>query len=286
VLHFRHIVLLSIPPFLALAALRPCEAQEPLSASERQEFNYAFATQIGSGIYDISGRTLQVYRLPLSVSFPQSEDTERGWRLMFPMTFGFFDLQAEDIFDSSSLGENIATFSLVPGVEFLVPVRDSWLLKPFAEAGYVWDRSGEADAAIYSTGLLSRIAFEDGGFNMVVGSGLTYALVDPASHAGADGMVGLEAAFAASHLFGKTGQGQADYEPYLAVRAFFGGVDEPLGAGSNTLVEYEAGVTFGSREAVKFWGIPLPRVGLGYVFGRELSSLRIVFGIPAESLRR
>ncbi len=269
-----------------LAAIRPGEAQEPLSASERQEFNYAFATQIGSGIYEISGRTLQVYRLPVSMSFPQPEGAERGWRLTLPMTFGFFDLHAEDIFDGG-LQENIATFSLVPGVEFLVPVRDRWLLKPFAEAGYVWDRSGEADAAIYSAGLMSRVDFEAGGFDMVLGNGLTWAFVDPVSPTERDDMVGLEGAFAASHLFGKGDREQADYEPYLAARVFFGGVEQPLpGGGSNLLVEYEVGMTFGSREPVRFWGIPLPRLGLGYVFGPGLSSLRIVFGIPAESLRR
>lgn len=282
-LRVRRIVILMI---LALAATRPCEAQEPLTSSERQQFNYAFATQIGSGIYDISGRTLQVYRLPVSVSFRQSEGTERGWRLILPMTFGFFDLQQEDIFDSG-LRENIATFSLASGVEFLLPIRDRWLLKPFAEAGYIWDRSGEADAAIYSAGMMSRVEFAGGGFDMVLGSGLTYALVDPASHPGRNDMVGLEGAFAASHLFGKSDQGRADYEPYVAARVYFGGVDQPLeGGGSNPLVEYEAGMTFGAREPVKLWGIPLPRIGLGYVFGRELSSVRIVFGLPAESLRR
>ena len=285
-LRVRRIVALSFLVIPAIAAIRPCEAQEPLSSSERQHLNYAFATQIGSGIYDISGRTLQVYRLPVSVSFPQSEDAESGWRLTLPMTFGFFDLNAEDIFDSG-VRENIATFSLVPGVEFLVPVRDRWLLKPFVEAGYVWDRTGDADAAIYSAGVMSRVAFGNGGFEMVVGSGLTYALVDPVSLPGRDGIVGLEGAFAASHLFGKPGEGQADYEPYLAVRAFLGGVDEPLtGEGSNTLVEYEAGMTFGSREPARFWGIPMPRLGVGYVFGPDLSSVRIVLGIPAESLRR
>ena len=76
--------------FFALAlpvlAARPCRADQPLTLSEQQEFNYAFATQVGSGIYTISGRTLQVYRLPLSTTFRNSEDSRAGWRLTFPMT--------------------------------------------------------------------------------------------------------------------------------------------------------------------------------------------------------
>lgn len=269
-------------------AAPPCRADQPLTLSEQQEFNYAFATQVGSGIYNISGRTLQVYRLPLSYKFRDSEEGRAGWRLTVPMTFGFFNFDSEDVLNSN-LGENVATFSLVPGAEILVPVREHWLLKPFAEAGYVWDRGGDADAAIYTAGLRSRFDFTGGGFDMVLGNGLTYALVDPSGSASRDAMVALEAAFTASHLFGPAGQGpsQADYEPYFVGRAYFGGEDQPLlGEKSNTLVQYEVGMTFGSRDPMKVWKIPLPRIGVGYVFGQDLAALRIVFGAPAASLRR
>ena len=44
-------------------------AQAALRASEEQLVNYAYATQLGSGVYDISGRTLQIYRLPFGYTF-------------------------------------------------------------------------------------------------------------------------------------------------------------------------------------------------------------------------
>jgi hypothetical protein len=263
----------------------PCRADQPLTFSERQEFNYAFATQVGSGIYTVSGRTLQVYRLPLSYAFRDSEEGRAGFRLTFPMAFGFYNFDPEDVL-SSSLDEDVATFSLVPGTEVLVPVSPHWLLKPFAEAGYVWARGGDADAAIYSAGLRSRFDCKGGGFDMAVGTGLNYALVDPPG-SGRDAMVALEAAFTASHPFGQGAQAQADYEPYFVGRVYFGGEDHPLpGQGSNTLVQYEAGMTFGSRGPMKLWKIPLPRIGVGYVVGHDLAALRIVLGTPAASLER
>jgi hypothetical protein len=284
-----------------IPAARPCHADQPLTLSEQQEFNYAFATQVGSGIYSISGRTLQVYRYPLSYSFRTSEEGRAGWRLTFPMTFGFYDFDSQDVLDSN-LRDSVATVSLVPGAEFLVPVRTHWLLKPFAEAGYVWDRDGGADAAIYSAGLRSRFDFQGGGFDMVLGNGLSYAVVDPSGSTGRDAMVAVEAAFTASHLFGRQGQvpgqgqgagqgqgpggSQADYEPYFVARVYLGGEDQPLASdGANTLVQYEVGMTFGSRGPMKLWKIPLPRLGVGYVFGQDLAVLRIVFGAPAQSLR-
>ena len=43
---------------------------------------------------------------------------------------------------------------------------------------------------------------------------------------------------------------------------------------------------FGSRDGVKIWKIPLPRVGVGHIFGNELSAIRLVLGLPSQSLQR
>jgi len=190
------------------------------------------------------------------------QEGRAGWRLTYPMTFGFYNFNSEDVLNSN-LGENVAT------------------LGP----------RGDADAAIYSAGLRSRFDFKGGGFEMVLGNGLSYALVDPAGSGSRDAMVALEAAFTASHLFAQSGQGhggtQADYEPYFVGRVYFGGQDHPLPSDqSTTLVQYEVGMTFGSRGPMKLWKIPLPRIGVGYVFGHDLAVLRIVFGAPAASLQR
>lgn len=187
----------------------------------------------------------------------------------------------------TGLRENVGTFSLVPGAEFLVHVSPHWLLKPFAEAGYLWSQGGDADAAIYSAGLRSRVDGTAGRFDWVAGAGLTWALVDPKAPAGRDSMVALEAAFTANHLFSHNGQAQADFEPYFVTRVYYGDDEHPLeGSGPDTLVQYEAGITFGSRGAMKLWKIPLPRLGVGYVVGHDLAALRIVLGTPAASLQR
>jgi hypothetical protein len=100
-------------------------------------------------------------------------------------------------------------------------------------------------------------------------------------------MVMAETAFSASHLFGSGRGAQADYAPYFVWRVYFGGIDQPLEGGDpNTLGQYEAGMTFGSRDPVRLWKIPMPRLGVAYLFGHDLSVIRIVFGIPAPSLKR
>ena len=45
-------------------------------------------------------------------------------------------------------------------------------------------------------------------------------------------------------------------------------------------LQYEIGLTLGSSQSRRIWGIPLPRVGIGYRFGSNLDVFRIVFGTP------
>jgi len=55
-------------------AARAAEPQ-PLTSSEQSVINFGFATQLGSGVYSVSGRTLQVYRLPFGYTFPAADES-------------------------------------------------------------------------------------------------------------------------------------------------------------------------------------------------------------------
>jgi hypothetical protein len=262
-------------------------AFDPLTLDEKRQFNWAFATEIGSGIYDISGRTLQVYQLPLSYTFRKPEGSRYGWRFTYPITFGFFSFSPDDIIESG-LSKNVATLSVVPGVELLMPVRDNWLLRPYAEAGRVWDRTGDVDAGIYSIGIRSRADFEAAAFHLTLGNGLISSLVDPNVRSGQDFMVMFETAFEAGHLFSSAGTSQADFRPYVIIHLYYTDTDHPFPASGSTGIvsQYEVGITFGSRGPLKVWGIGVPRIGVGYLFGHDLGVVRIVFGTPAPSLEK
>jgi hypothetical protein len=57
-----------------------------------------------------------------------------------------------------------------------------------------------------------------------------------------------------------------------------GPVDSARQGGSS--MQFEIGLTLGTTETLRVWRIPLPRVGIGYRFGGDLSVVRIVFGTP------
>ena len=65
----------------------------------------------------------------------------------------------------------------------------------------------------------------------------------------------------------------------MTLRAFFA----PKFSGTPEVeapTQYEVGVTFGTRPSIKLWKIPLPRLGLSYRFGEDLSAIRLIFGSP------
>jgi hypothetical protein len=78
---------------LAAAPAPAVRAQSLLSGDEQNVVNFAFATQLGSGIYSVSGRTLQIYRLPFDHTLRSTDEGRFGIELTLPVTLGFFDFK-------------------------------------------------------------------------------------------------------------------------------------------------------------------------------------------------
>ena len=81
------------------------EEDEAVGAS----VNYVFATDLGSGVYDLDGRTLQIYQLTYRKELREATPEKFGVEFELPVTFGFFDFKPVDV-----LSEGIPT----PGRQF------------------------------------------------------------------------------------------------------------------------------------------------------------------------
>jgi hypothetical protein len=265
-----------------LAVPDRASAQAPLSASEEQLVNYAFATQLGSGVYDVSGRTLQIYRLPFGHTFTQPSGTRPGIRLTLPLTIGFADFKPRDVLDTG-LPTDLDTLSFVPGIELDFALTPRWHLLPFAEAGRTWDLGGDSDATVYSFGahLLGLISWS--ALDLRFDFGAIYAAVEPRAELPSDDVVVLELGIEARHGLGLTLAGNPlDWGAYLLSQSFINRADEPVDRAPEQADHYqfETGVTIGPRSKMTVWRIPVPRLGLGYRFGNDLGVWRLVIGAP------
>lgn len=264
---------------LAAALTQEACAQAALTRAEQNVVNFAFATQLGSGVYSVSGRTLQIYRLPFSHTLKSADDSSVGIVLSLPVSFGFYDFELQDV-ANGNIPTNVDALSIVPGLTFVFELGPGWKLEPYVEAGISRARDTDADATVYAGGLVSLYEFDGLGFGWLLRNDLTYAGVDLRGAAASDRFTRFQTALSARRPFAR--ESRVDYLLY-AMNEYY--VDQPNGpvdsterAGSS--VQYEIGMTFGTTETQRIWRIPLPRVGIGYRFGSNLEVFRIVFGAP------
>ncbi len=270
-----------------LACLLACvgvaaNAQTPLTRSEQAFIDFGFASQLGSGVYTMAGRTLQVYRIPFGYEFDHADDARVRAKLTLPVTLGFLDFEAIDVVETG-LPDSLDSLSIVPGLMLEVLLSPRLRLQPFAEAGVARDRTSDLDQRIYSVGLRGLYDVSYGATGWQSYNELLYSHVDQRSLDRSDDFTRLRLGMTARRPFDSEGYGRrADFLAYAFSDVFVERPDGPLngeqhGGGDP---QFELGVTFGATEQIRVWRIPLPRIGLGYRFGSGISVYRLVFGAP------
>lgn len=266
---------------LLLLAATAAAAPAPLGRSEQAVLNFGFATQLGSGIYTLSGRTLQVYRLPFAYAVPHEEEAPLKVRLTLPLTIGFLDFKPQDVAETG-LPEQLDSFSFVPGVELDYLLNEHWAVQPFAEAGIARDRNTEVDQRVYSLGLRSRYDVERGPVAWQAYGEIVRVVVEQVSFDQTDDFTRLRIGLTARRPFAPAQSGRRpDFLLYGFTESFTDAPAGPAGEPDDGAeLQYEVGFTLGTTETIRVWRIPLPRVGFGYRFGNDLAVYRIVFGSP------
>jgi hypothetical protein len=267
--------------FLSIAGSGTVEAND----DDDGLIHYAFATFLGTGVYHTSGRTVQIYQLPMSYMLRDLENNNWGLLLRFPVTVGLFDFKFDDILDFD-LPDELETITFVPGLEFQFPVTDDWLLMPYGDFGFGKDLSGGDLTYIYSAGIGSKFYFAWKDKDFTLGNNLRYAGYRSSDGNGGDYYVsfetGLDMRFPSGFSVGGWETNFSlyainfiylkDLEFFRVVRNFFDPVEVYL--------QYEVGLTFGTKRIAKVWLFKIPRVGIGYRFGDNLSIVRLVLGMP------
>jgi hypothetical protein len=254
-------------------------AQSLLSRDEQNVANFAFATQLGSGVYSVSGRTLQIYRLPFSHTLKSTEDSGFAIELTLPVTFGFYDFELQDV-ANARIPTNVDALSFVPGLTLAFGLQPGWTLEPYVEAGIARARDAEADSNVYAAGLRSLYGFDRQGFDWLLRNDMVFAGVDVRGAERTNRFARFQTVVTARRPFAR--RSRVDYLVY-ALNDYY--VDQPDGPVDSAIrggspVQFEVGITLGTREPRRIWHIPVPRVGIGYRFGSDLEVFRIVIGTP------
>ena len=252
---------------LALAAPAGwCADVVPPQRDEVVSASYAFAHEIGSGVYESGGHALQVYRIPLS------RDMD-GWRLTLPVTVGLLDFRSSDVLQLN-LPSGIGSLSVVPGAEVDYQPADNWTVTPFVKAGYTISSKQAPDALQFGTGVRSRVHYDVADFY----TELNLALAVLRSAAPDDHFVRLRNGV--ERVLPGAQDSQWRYAPWVQVDTYLHAPRSPISGRPSQLVQTTLGVSAFKQPQRRLVGIPLPALGVAYRIAGEQSGWYLAFGRP------
>jgi hypothetical protein len=260
----------------ATQAQTPGENREDAAVGD--SINYVFATDLGSGVYEIDGRSLQIYRFTYRRDLRETRAGQTGVRFVLPVTAGFFDFSPVDVI-SQGPPTRVDSFSVVPGFE-LDYLFDDWHVIPYLRAGFSV-ASSSVDGWLYGAGVRAERRADYHGWDSFVRSELAYAGVRYRNDTPNDRFLRLRQAFDLTRGVGWRVRGrELEFGVYSVWDLIADPPTAPMAEAREQPVQAEFGITFASRPRLKIWRFDAPRLGLGYRFAGELSGWRLLIGAP------
>ena len=167
---FRGIAAVASLPLLLCA-----QAQAQALTDRGNLINWYYSATFGTGVYTAGDRTVSVLQVPYSRAWKNPDDDGYGLKFKVSSTLGFYDYNLDRAF-SGNVPDRISTLSVLPGVEWELPVTPHWTVRPYVDGGYGQELTGGESAWIYDFGLKSRFVFaRDEGVEFALVNSLTSA---------------------------------------------------------------------------------------------------------------
>jgi hypothetical protein len=149
----------------------------PVSQADPQDFiNWYYAATFGTGIYTAGDRTVSVLQLPFSRALRSVAEDGIGLKFKVSATLGFYDYSIDSAL-SGEVPHRISTLSVLPGLEWELPMNGRWTIRPYVDAGFGQELAGRESAWIYDFGVKSRLL-------LVRDQGVEFSLVNSLTSAG------------------------------------------------------------------------------------------------------
>jgi hypothetical protein len=257
-------------------------AQEPSDLEPGNEVHYPWILSTADGGFgsgSVGDQSSRVLTIPVSIWLRHlGEGRKLGLRLRITGVIGYQDFERLGDFEV----ESVRLGGLFPGIEFLVPLSDRSMLRPFTDIGFGLTNTEIEEILLTTIGLRTEFIFPwkrwELGLEPRAQAGMSWSdneLVD-------DEYATLTVRMDARYPLGfQIGESTPDVGGYFEPAYFPNGLSFRNVDGSRTSIEkqYEVGLTLGFRDqAPRIWFVRLPRIGVGYRFGDGLTGLRIRIG--------
>ena len=260
---------------LGHAQTSPTRRDEAVGSS----INYVFATDLGSGVYDLDGRTLQIYQLTYRKTLREGAQDRLGVRFDVPVTLGFFDFDPLDVL-AEGIPTRVDSFSVVPGITLDYAMDDDWHLLPYMRAGFSV-ASSSVDGWLWGAGVRIQRRRDYGAWSSLVRSEIAVAGVNYRESIPNDEFLRLRQGFDVTRGLGWKIYGrEVELGLYAIGDLILDPPTVPVANADRQPGQAEFGFTLATRARFKIWRFDAPRLGFGYRFAGDLSAWRFVIGEP------
>jgi len=172
---FPALVRLILSSLLSAVLVTAAHAQTRAVQDQQDLINWYYSATFGTGVYTAGDRSVAVIQLPISHVLRPVGEGAYGLRLKVPVTFGFYDYSFDEVL-GAEFPEQVSTVSVMPGLEWEIPLSRRWIIKPYFSGGYGQELGGKESALIYDFGVKSRYLIgEDRGVEFALVNALTSA---------------------------------------------------------------------------------------------------------------
>ncbi|MEZ5277851.1 MAG: hypothetical protein R3F07_15830 [Opitutaceae bacterium] len=265
---------------MSLGLIQPAGAQVAVTQRDIDSlYHWAYSAAFGTGAYRVGEDEVFVLKVEPVIPLHFLQNRGVATRLRLPLTFGLQTIDLGDIGDIIDLSNNLQTVSFVPGMDFRIPIKGSWVLKPYVHYGYGWQMSGAESAQIYYFGLNSRVTLPAlGDFRIDMINGLQWFGQVP-DIARSDSFARLVTGFEGDLALGswRVDGRQLHLKPHIAHYWYFntigfGQIQDPM---VELKQEFEVGLAVGIEERISLKVMSFDRFGVAYRGGGDLRAIRI-----------
>jgi len=239
--------------------------------------NWAYQEALDDGVYFSAEENAQIYDLPFSYTLRSIKNDDWGLDLKFPITIGIYNI------DSQKEEIDVNLLAVMPGIEFQIPIHNSWTLMPVGHFGLGKDTSGGNLRYIYSAGIKSQVLFGRDRLSFTLGNALRnkgyFTAGDGPDNNFSTFDTGLDMRFPSGFRV----LGKDSYFSIYGINYYFFDKTVVIDSEKNPIevnTQWEIGITFSTIPNWKIWFFELERLGLGYRFGNGFNAIRLVFGMP------
>ncbi len=258
-------------------------SKNTLAAEEQGSFgltNFAFAHYLGTGFYSTSEQDVFVVQMPLTHPIKQKTNTEAGWVLNLPLTFGLINIDGLDVDGIPDLND-VTTLTFLPGIEYQYPVTHNWTISPFLDYGFARDFNNSTNVLVTGAGIKSTYNIPVNSALLILGNRFLYAREESENTNDNSDYSLIETGLNYRVASDFTPDERQLYSNLYYINFYYPNNLVLLERTANPIrigVEHEIGITFSNMPDFLFF--EKPEFGVGVRFGNGVDILRIVFGAP------